>query len=167
MPYGYGYGGPRPANVIRCLNGSYSSLADGATCGNITFNIPIDATTGKAIQIHKVVIEFSDGTWFDVNDKDLTFMLSRQQKTAEVYLNDADLLHKVKLHSSLTTSGLVNTEMVMEMVFSKPLPYFGSQLFLSIHNNTGAAQSIYVKVWYTDLFMDPRQMLASLQSQVI
>jgi len=169
MPYGYGgYGGGlKPANVLRSLNGSLAALADGATCGNITFQIPIDATSGKAIQIEKIVIEFSDATWIITDNKDIAFMLSRQQKTAEVFLNDSDIMHKLKMHSEILTSGAGFQNQVIEMDFAKPLPFFGSQLFLSIRNNTGATQSIYAKLWYKDLYMDPRQMLASLQSQVI
>lgn len=179
MPYGYsrgGYGGYAPRavsagpNVKRFLVGSYSALSDSST-GNIAINVPIDAAAGRMIQLWSIEVEFSDATWYLVDNKTLAIVIARTAGTTERFINDPDVIAKFKIHSEyiLTTSG--SSTIVGSMVFDKDLypavPLMNNQIHVTITNSTGATQTVYVKIWYTDLFVNMAQSLALLQSQVI
>lgn len=174
MSYGYrGYGGYQRGalpsagpNVKRFLVGSYAALADAAT-GNIAINVPIDAAAGRMIQLWSIEVEYTDATWLTTDNKSLTIVIARTAGTAERYLNDPDVIAKFKIHSELTTSGAIVASQVVDKDLYPAAPCMNNQLHVTITNATGATQTVYVKVWYTDLFVNMAQSIALLQSQVI
>lgn len=151
--------------VKRSLVGSYSALADTAT-GNIAINIPVDIQRGIGIQIWGAEIEFSDGTWFTTDNKTLAVVMARTLGAAERYANDPDVITKVKLHSELTTSGAILHDQVIKIDFYPAVPFIGPQLHVTITNNTGASQTVYVKIWFSTIRVNFNESMAMLQNQI-
>lgn len=157
----YGGGAQKPRKF---LVGSYSALADAAT-GNIAINCPVGGNQG--IEILGIEVEFSDGTWFVVDNKSLSIVVARTSGTAERYINDPDVIFKTKLHSELATNGAILHEQVIERDIYPGVPHIGPQLHVTITNSTGAVQTVYAKIWYRDYFVSMQQAVGLLQSQVI
>lgn len=151
--------------IKRSLIGSYSSLADGNT-GNIAINVPVDVQSGLGIQIWGIDIEYSDGTWFGVDNKSLAIVLARTTGTAERYMNDPDVIWKTKLHSELVTSGLVVRDQCLSKDMYPAIPFIGPQIHVTITNSTGATQTVYVKIWFSTIRVNYRESMSMLQNQI-
>lgn len=151
--------------IKRSLLGTYSALADGST-GNIAINVPIDISNGLGIQIWGLEIEYSDGTWHVVDNKTLAIALCRTLGSAERYVNDPDVIFKMKLHSELATNGAILADQCKQVDMYPAIPFAGPQLHVTITNNTGASQNIYVKVWFSTIRINFRESLGMLQNQI-
>lgn len=166
MPYGYGNRAfAKPVNPKRWVGGSTTFSAD--TTQQITLTLPIDASQGRAIQLWSLDIEISVMTWIAA-DKNLSVFISRSSVSAEKFINDPDVLAKWKIHTECAAaSAMPPVPNTYTLDFYPAIPYFGSQIYVGVTNATGGTPTVYVKLWYTDLYMDPRQMLASLQSSLV
>lgn len=152
--------------IKRCLVGSYTSLASGST-GNIAINVPIDIQRGMGIQIWGIEIEMSDGTWLVVDNKDLAVVLARTLGAAERFVNDPDVIYKTKLHSELAGANSPWVEDLVRHIDLYPaIPFIGPQLHVTITNNTGATETIYVKVWFSTIRVSYQESMGMLQNQI-
>jgi hypothetical protein len=153
--------------VKRCLTGTYSALADGST-GNVAVNVPISVNDGLAIQVWGLDYEYTAEFAHAAATKGIEVVLAATAGTGRRYLNDRDVLLK---HSVWNMYGSNVGNTVFPRAYSldiyPAIPYFGSQIHVTLYNDSGAAQTSYFKIWYSFIQMNQREMLTQLQNQIV
>lgn len=102
-------------------------------------------------------------------DCNLQLQLNRRSATAVLSLTDRRVIHYRNIVRQLTTSGLVDTDVVREFWFDQDLDLLivEDPVYLVLDSaSTGAANDAYVKVYYEQVRLTETQKLAALSESL-
>lgn len=169
---------PRGSYTKAFLSTSLTVASAGGAVGSAAMNVPLVAAGlqgmrgAVGIQIWSIEIEI-DLTGYQAmlgtNGKAIAVCLSQVPVTAEMFINNRDILWKWKVvHQWGSTVAYNNDPLVIDKDFYPAIPFYGQQLHLGVYTPTalGASITVYCKVWYSMVSLSQAELVQQLQNQL-